>query len=95
MKERSNTQETLIISLEILRCIPKNRKITAKQLHQYLEELGYHRNLRTVQRQLDTLSHHFAIERDESIKPYGYRWMNGAKEFEVPPRRDDNLESAA
>jgi predicted DNA-binding transcriptional regulator YafY len=40
--------------------------------------------LRTIQRQLDMLSEHFDIERDDRGKPYGYRWLEHAKALTVP-----------
>lgn len=44
--------------------------------------------MRTVQRQLDFLSQHFDIERDDRSKPYGYRWKENAKGLSVPMLSD-------
>jgi Fe2+ or Zn2+ uptake regulation protein len=74
MSARANTQETLIIALELLRRIPRSRKVTAKELHSQLSSDGHNRDLRTIQRTLEMLSTKFDIDRDESSKPYGYRW---------------------
>ena len=84
MPKRPDTHETVLFALEILRRIPKGRKVTASEIHQQLLSAGIERDLRTVQRQLDMLSSHFDIERDERTKPYGYRWKSGAKGFSMP-----------
>jgi len=73
--KRSNSQETLFFTLELLRRIPRMRKISASELQVQLKEAGYERDIRTIQRQLELLSGHFGIERDERTKPYGYRWL--------------------
>jgi predicted DNA-binding transcriptional regulator YafY len=49
-----------------------------------LGDAGFERNLRTVQRQLETLSEHFDIECDTRGKPYGYRWKSHTKGFSLP-----------
>lgn len=84
MNQRSNTQETLVIALELLRRIPRSRKITAKELHEQLQAAGFNRDLRTIQRSLEMLSAHFDIERDERSKPYGYRWSPKAVGISMP-----------
>ncbi|MGI9228351.1 MAG: helix-turn-helix transcriptional regulator [Gammaproteobacteria bacterium] len=84
MPERTKIYDTLILAIELLRLIPKNRKVSAGDLHRQLEKLGLERDLRTIQRQLRDLSEHFDIERDESDKPYGYRWKEYAEGFSVP-----------
>jgi predicted DNA-binding transcriptional regulator YafY len=38
----------------------------------------------TIQRQLEMLSEHFEIERDERSKPYGYQWKERAKGLALP-----------
>ena len=76
--------ETLLLSLELLRRIPRGRKITAKQLHQQLADAGFERDLRSIQRLLESLSQHLDIEKDDRNKPYGYRWMEKAKPLAVP-----------
>ena len=40
--------------------------------------------MRTIQRQLEMLSTHFEIERDDRNKPYGYRWKERAKGLALP-----------
>ena len=83
MHKRSDTMETTLLAIELLRRIPRKHKITASQLHQQLKGAGFDRDLRTVQRQLEALSEHFDIERDERSKPYGYRWLEHAQGLAV------------
>ena len=84
MAKRPNTIETVVLAVELLRRIPRSRKVTAKELHQQLKDAGMERDLRTIQRQLELLSEHFEIERDDRNKPYGYRWLDQAKSLAVP-----------
>jgi len=84
MPARSNTMETVMLSLEILRRIPRTGKVSAPEIHKQLAEAGFKRELRTIQRQLDALSQYFGIERDERQKPYGYRWNEHAQGMAMP-----------
>ena len=84
MAKRPGDQETLLFALELLRRIPRQRKVTAKELHHQLQEAGLKKGLRTVQRQLKLLSERFDIECDDRDKPYGYRWKERAEGFSVP-----------
>ena len=84
MAKRPDNQETLVFALELLRRIPRHRRITAKELHKQLQEAGLNKGLRTVQRQLKLLSEYFDIECDDREKPYGYRWIEQADGFCVP-----------
>ena len=84
MAKRADTLETVLLAVELLRRIPRGRKITASDLHQQLKDAGIERDLRTIQRQLEMLSEHFEIERDDRSKPYGYRWLEQAKALAVP-----------
>lgn len=84
MAKRSDTLETVLLAVELLRRIPRNRKVTASELHRQLKDAGIDRDLRTIQRQLEMLSEHFEIERDDRSKPYGYRWLERAKALAVP-----------
>jgi predicted DNA-binding transcriptional regulator YafY len=82
--KRPDTNETVLLALELLRRIPRNRKISAAELHEQLSGLGIGRNIRTIQRQLEMLSQHFDIERDDRNKPYGYRWKERAQGLALP-----------
>lgn len=84
MAKRSDTKETVLLALELMRRIPRVRKVTAKELHEQLADSGMGRDLRTIQRQLEMLSEHFDIERDDRNKPYGYRWKDRAKGLALP-----------
>ncbi len=84
MTKRPGTLETVLLAIELLRRIPRGRKVTASELHDQLKDAGIDRELRTIQRQLEMLSEHFEIERDDRSKPYGYRWLEQAKGLAVP-----------
>lgn len=84
MPRRPENTETVQLALELLKRIPKTHKVTARELYDELAETPYARDLRTIQRQLETLSEHFEIDRDDRSKPYGYQWRKSAKGFSVP-----------
>ena len=84
MAKRPDTLETVLLALELLKRIPRIRKVTASDLHAQLAGAGIVRDLRTVQRQLQMLSEHFDIERDERSKPYGYSWKANVSGLAVP-----------
>lgn len=84
MAKRSDTLETALLAIELLRRIPRGRKITATELHAQLKDAGIERELCTIQRQLEMLSEHFEIERDDRSKPYGYCWLERAKGLALP-----------
>jgi predicted DNA-binding transcriptional regulator YafY len=84
MPKRPDTLETVLLVVELLRRIPRHRKITAQELHSQIKEAGIERDVRTIQRQLKKLCEHFGdIEYDDSTKPYGYRWREKAKTLAV------------
>jgi predicted DNA-binding transcriptional regulator YafY len=84
MTKRPDNMETVRLALELLDRIPRNRKVTASELREQLANEGYSRDLRTIQRQLELLTEHYEIERDDSSKPYGYRWKERAVGLSVP-----------
>lgn len=84
MGKRPETYETVLLAIELLRRIPRGRRITASELHSQLKDAGIVRELRIIQRQLEMLSEHFDIERDARNKPYGYRLLDQAKALAVP-----------
>lgn len=73
MTTRPQNLATLRMALDLIQRIPQNRKVTAVELHRQLLAAGHIRDLRTVQRQLEMLSVHFDVERDDRNKPFGYR----------------------
>jgi len=84
MPKRPDSLETLQIALELVRRIPKGRTITATELRQQLSDAGFERDMRTIQRQLETLSEYFDIDRNDSTKPYRYCWKERAKGLSLP-----------
>jgi predicted DNA-binding transcriptional regulator YafY len=82
--KRNDSLDTAILLLEILKRIPKVRKITAPDLQKQLAAEGLDRDIRTIQRHLETLAEHFELERDERTKPYGYRWLERGQGINVP-----------
>lgn len=84
MAKRSDTLETVLLAVELLRRIPRHRKVTAAELHRQLKDAGIERDIRSIQRLLETLSAHLQIERDDRSKPYGYRWVEHADALVVP-----------
>lgn len=88
MSKRPETKETVLLALELLRRIPRGRKVSAKELHKQLSDTEVARDIRTIQRQLEMLSGHFEIERDDTNKPYGYRWKEKAQGLALPMLSD-------
>ncbi len=84
MEKRRDTRDTVRFALELLRRIPRNRKVSASELHEQLSSLGVDRGIRSIQRQLEMLSEHFDIERDDRNKPYGYKWKERAQGLALP-----------
>lgn len=84
MRKRTDALETTLLAIELLQRIPRGRKVTAAELHEQLRAAGMERELRTIQRQLERLSEHFDIERDDRSKPYGYRFSDHARGLTLP-----------
>lgn len=84
MSRKPENLETLHLSLELLKRIPRQRKISAPQLHAQLKDAGFERDLRSIQRQLESLCQHFDIECDRTSRPYGYRWKASAAGLSLP-----------
>ena len=84
MAKRPDSNESVLLALELLRRIPRHGKVTADQLHKQLKNAGIERDLRSIQRQLKALSERFEIERDERSKPHGYRWLPSAQALAMP-----------
>ncbi len=84
MPRRPDALESLQIALELVRRIPKGRTVTASELQRQLADAGYERDMRTIQRQLETLSEYFDLDRDDTAKPYRYSWKERAKGLSLP-----------
>jgi predicted DNA-binding transcriptional regulator YafY len=77
--------ETLQLSHELLRRIPKGRSVTTAELQEQLAEAGFERDMRTIQRQMETLSEFYEdIDRDFSSKPFRYCWKERSKGLMLP-----------
>ena len=86
MPNRPKNIDSTFYYLDILRRIPngKGQFVTAKSLHQQLKDLGYEKDIRTIQRTLTQLSEHFHIEKDDRSREHAYRWKPNSKGLEVP-----------
>lgn len=84
MALRNDSLDTALLLMEILKRIPRQRRVSAADLQKQLSAHGYERNIRSIQRHLDTLSSAFPLERDERSKPFGYRWMEQAPALSLP-----------
>lgn len=69
---------------ELLRLIPRERKITVTELHRKLCDLGHEASRRTIERDLEALSRVFAIECDDRSKPFGWRYRLNAQLLQIP-----------
>lgn len=77
--------DTIARQWEMLKLIPRApRKVSARQLHEKLEALGFPTTARTVERDLITLSLRFPLEADAG-KPRGWAWNREAN-IEFAPR---------
>jgi len=84
MATRPDNRTALNLALELLKRIPRKRKVSARELQEELKEAGIERTLRSIQRQLEMLVETFDIECDDTASPYGYRWKEGAKGLSLP-----------
>lgn len=80
----SSGQESLALAFEILKRIPKPHQITARELHQQLQDIDIERELGTIKRNLEVLCEYFDIVRDGRNKPYGNRWNKSSEGTALP-----------
>lgn len=73
-----------MMTLALLDMIPKVGKISTTQIKERLDAQGYERDVRSIQRQMEVLAENFPIEKDDSSKPYGYKWKGNAKGISIP-----------
>jgi predicted DNA-binding transcriptional regulator YafY len=90
MEKTKKSVETIRLSMEILRRIPRKAYISAPELQVQLENANIKRDLRSIQRQLKTLCDAFDIECDMSDKPYSYRWKEAAEGFSLQMLNDQD-----
>ena len=69
----------------MLRLIPRHpRKIETRALGERLAEEGFSTSMRTIQRDLKTLSALFPLEEDDRNKPFGWCWAKNANVLDIP-----------
>ncbi len=77
--------ETFIRQWAMLRMIPRApRKIDTATIQAQLAAHGIEINVRSIQRDLGTLSAIFPIICDERSKPYGWSWLKAAHLMDIP-----------
>lgn len=81
---RVNNLETTLLTIELLRRIPRGFYTTAAELKRQISGSGIERDIRTIQRQLTVLADNFDIECDTRDRPYRYRWLPKAEAFILP-----------
>ncbi|NGR09680.1 WYL domain-containing protein [bacterium SGD-2] len=84
MTGKNESASPIKLALELLKRIPRDRYVTAPDLHRQLEAAGIVRSRRTIERQLESLVEEFDIERDDRSKPFGYRWKSHARGLALP-----------
>ena len=85
-KKREKSLDTTMLIIDMMKRIPRDRKVSASELHKQLINAGWDREFRTIQRQLEDLADHFNehLECDKTTKPYGYKWLPNATVLTVP-----------
>lgn len=80
--------ETTLRYLSMLSLIPQRpRKVTARELHAQLAAEGFETHVRSVERDLHSLSHHFPLVSDDG-RPAGWSWNN-----QGPSRRYPHMDT--
>ena len=76
----------ILLALEILRRMPRDKSVSPAELHQQLTEQGIQCDLLIIQNILEMLSKHFDIEQQIQNQPYGYsyQWNEDADGFSFP-----------
>ncbi len=69
---------------ELLKLIPRDRKVTVAELRRKLLDLGYPVSARTIERDLIALSAQFFLECDDRSKPYGWRFGLNRPPLQIP-----------
>lgn len=73
------SRQTLVRQWEMLKLLPTRPPgMTAKDICQQLNDEGFEVSKRQVERDLEQLSHSFALICNDKGKPYGWHWMEGA-----------------
>ena len=86
---RMSIDKTLYRQWTMLRLIPRHpRKISATDLTERLNELGYAINKRTVERDLKMLEELFGLVADDRSRPYGWQWGSESQTMDIPSLDD-------
>jgi predicted DNA-binding transcriptional regulator YafY len=85
MIKNARMSDTLLRQWELLRAIPRApRKIDVATLMAKLAAAGYPTTKRSIQRDLNSLSHVFPLQSDDKSIPYGWSWSADAQAFDLP-----------
>jgi len=77
---RASNHLALARQWEMLKRLPSRAPgITAAEMTHWLADQGYAVSKRTVERDLNDLSHVFGIRCNDASMPYGWHWMQGAE----------------
>jgi hypothetical protein len=83
-------RDTLKFSLELLRRVPRSKKVTATELQRQLDAIDIVRTQRAIRMQLDTLADLGEVVGDGG-RPFGYRRIAKARGFTESPLSDDQV----
>lgn len=70
--------------LEILKRIPRHRKVSATELFRQMQDAGMDVTRRSFQRYMEDICSNYDIEEDRSSRPHGYRWKPNAVGLSLP-----------
>lgn len=80
-----SAQDTLLRHWHMLRLIPRYpAKVSVSELKNTLASQGFEVTARTLQRDLQEISHIFPLTVDEREKPFGWSWQRDARSFDLP-----------
>ncbi|WP_027390640.1 helix-turn-helix transcriptional regulator [Chrysiogenes arsenatis] len=75
--------DTLLRQWAMLQMLSTRRYVAAREILERLQDAGYRTTIRTVQRDLQSLSTVFPIE-SNNCKPIGWRWVKDGQIFSIP-----------
>ncbi len=70
--------------LEILKRIPRHRKISTTELFQQMQDAGMEVTRRSFQRYMEDICANYDVEEDRSSRPHGYRWKPNSVGLSLP-----------
>lgn len=81
----STMAESYLRCLEVLRILPRHpNTITAREIKKRVNALGFNVSVKTIQRDLQSISRLFPITSIEDSRPYGWSWMEDADIVDIP-----------